>query len=184
MLSLEENDSSQLRIFPLHEGSFASYNTSGLSLAFKYPSPRGEDIDWGMLTCWVSLTHTHRKTHHFENKVLFLVAQLVKNPPALEETWVGKIPWRKERLPTPVFWPGEFQELYNPWGRKESDTTESLSLSLSLKTKYHYSEWGNCSGNNLAKQWPNSAELNTLLENMMIRWLLPSLHNSCVHDTE
>ena len=21
------------------------------------------------------------------------------------ETWVGKIPWRRERLPTPVFWP-------------------------------------------------------------------------------
>ena len=45
-----------------------------------------------------------------------LVAQLVKNPPAMQETWVqslsGKIPWRRERLPTPVFWPGEFQELY------------------------------------------------------------------------
>ena len=37
-----------------------------------------------------------------------LVAQLVKNPPAMQETWVGKIPWRRERLPTPVFWPGEF----------------------------------------------------------------------------
>ena len=23
-------------------------------------------------------------------------------------SWVGKIPWRRERLPTPVFWPGEF----------------------------------------------------------------------------
>ena len=22
--------------------------------------------------------------------------------------WVGKIPWKRERLPTPVFWPGEF----------------------------------------------------------------------------
>ena len=29
-----------------------------------------------------------------------------------------------ERLPTPVFWPGEFQRLYSPWGHKESDTTE------------------------------------------------------------
>ena len=40
-----------------------------------------------------------------------LVVQLVKNPPAMQETWVwswvGKIPWRRERLPTPVFWPGE-----------------------------------------------------------------------------
>jgi len=42
----------------------------------------------------------------------FPVAQLVKNPPAMQETWyspwAGKIPWRKEKLPTPVFWPGEF----------------------------------------------------------------------------
>ena len=37
-----------------------------------------------------------------------LVAQLVKNPPAMWETWfnpwAGMIP-RRERLPTPVFWP-------------------------------------------------------------------------------
>ena len=44
--------------------------------------------------------------------------------------WVGKIPWRRERLPTPVFWPGDFHGLYNPWGRKELDTTERLSLLL------------------------------------------------------
>jgi len=37
-----------------------------------------------------------------------------------------------ERLPTPVFWPGEFHELYSPWGHKQSDTTEWLSLSLSF----------------------------------------------------
>ena len=38
--------------------------------------------------------------------------------------WVGKIPWRREWLPTLVFWPGEFHGLYSPWGCKESDTTE------------------------------------------------------------
>ena len=26
--------------------------------------------------------------------------------------WVGRIPWRREQLPTPVFWPGEFHGLY------------------------------------------------------------------------
>ena len=35
-----------------------------------------------------------------------MVAQLAKNPPAVQETqfdsWVGKI-WRRDRLPTPVF---------------------------------------------------------------------------------
>ena len=41
---------------------------------------------------------------------------------------LGRFPWRRERLPTPVFWPGEFHGLYSPWGCKESDTTEQLSL--------------------------------------------------------
>ena len=62
-----------------------------------------------------------------------LVAQLVRNPlqcwrPGFH-SWVRKITWRRERLPTPVFWPGEFHGLYSPWGRKESGTTERLSLS-------------------------------------------------------
>ena len=62
------------------------------------------------------------------------MAQLVKNPPAMWETWVGKIPWRRERLPTPVFWPGEFHTLYSSWGHKELDMTEQLSLSLMQET--------------------------------------------------
>ena len=48
------------------------------------------------------------------------------------DPWVGKIPWRRERLPTPVFWPGEFHGLYSPWGHKELDTTEWLSLTHSV----------------------------------------------------
>ena len=44
------------------------------------------------------------------------------------DPWVGKMPWRKETLPTPVFWPGESHGLYSPRGCKESDTTERLSL--------------------------------------------------------
>ena len=47
-----------------------------------------------------------------------MVARLVKNPPAKcrrpgFDPWVGKIPWRWERLPTLVFWPGEFHGLYS-----------------------------------------------------------------------
>ena len=60
-----------------------------------------------------------------------LIAQLVKNPPAMQETLVWFLSWeypKKERLPTPVFWPGEFHGL-----SKESDTTEWLSL--------HYGWW-------------------------------------------
>ena len=43
----------------------------------------------------------------------------------------------RERLPTPVFWPVEFHGLYSPWGRKQSDTTERLSLILRGRRK----EW-------------------------------------------
>ena len=40
------------------------------------------------------------------------------------DPWVGKIPWRRERLPPPVFWAGEFHGLYSPCGHKEWNTTE------------------------------------------------------------
>ena len=47
---------------------------------------------------------------------------------------VGKIPWRREWHPTPVFLPGESQGQrslvgYNPWGHRVSDRTEWLTLS-------------------------------------------------------
>ena len=32
----------------------------------------------------------------------------------------GKIPWKRERLPTPVFCPGEFHGLYSPQGPKNA----------------------------------------------------------------
>ena len=40
-------------------------------------------------------------------------------------------PLEKERLPTPIVWPGELHGLYSPWGHKELDTTEQLSLTHS-----------------------------------------------------
>ena len=41
---------------------------------------------------------------------------------------LGRSPWKRERLPTPVFWSGEFHGLYSPRGCKESVMTERLSL--------------------------------------------------------
>ena len=46
--------------------------------------------------------------------------------------WVGKIRWRRERLPTPVFWPGESHGLYSPWGHKESDRLSNFHFSDSI----------------------------------------------------
>ena len=51
----------------------------------------------------------------------FLMAQPLKNALAMWrlgfDPWVWKIPWRREKSPTPVFWPGEFLGLYSPWGK-------------------------------------------------------------------
>ena len=52
----------------------------------------------------------------FEDLGASLVAQLVKNLPAMWETWVGKIPWRRAWQPTPVFLPGEFPWTEEPGG--------------------------------------------------------------------
>ena len=45
-----------------------------------------------------------------------LVAQTVKNPPALLVTWVGKILWRRAWQPTPVFLPRESPGTEEPVG--------------------------------------------------------------------
>ena len=51
-----------------------------------------------------------------ENLGASFVAQLVKNLPASRRPGfyprVWKIPGRRERLPTPVFWPRQFHGLY------------------------------------------------------------------------
>ena len=54
-----------------------------------------------------------------------LVAQLVKNPPTMQQTWVqflGWDSWRREQLPIPGFWPGEFHGLYIVHGVTKSQT--------------------------------------------------------------
>ena len=64
---------------------------------------------------------------------------MTKNLPACRRPefcpWVGKISWKKEWLPIPVFLSGEFHGQrslagYSPWGLKELDMTERLTLSL------------------------------------------------------
>ena len=67
-----------------------------------------------------------------------LVAQLVKNLPLQcrrpeFDPWVRKIPWRRKWQPTQVFLPGKFHRQrslvsYSPWGHKELDMSEQLSL--------------------------------------------------------
>ena len=78
-----------------------------------------------------------------------LVAQTVKNPPVMQETWVRSLGWedplRWEQSPTLVFLPGESdgQSLasYSPWGHKELETIELLSVRQAQRsglTCYNY----------------------------------------------
>ena len=79
--------------------------------------------------------------------LFFLVAQMVKSLPAVQETrfdpWVGKIPWRRKWQPTPVFLPAKshgWRSLvgYSPWGGKELDTTKRLHFFFYLSTAKSY----------------------------------------------
>ena len=84
----------------------------------------------------------------------FLVAQMVKNLPTMQETWVqslvGKTSWRREWQCTPVFLPGESHgqrslEGYRPQGHKESDTTEGLTHG-GVKREEGEMLWGQAEG--------------------------------------
>ena len=56
-----------------------------------------------------------------------LITQLVKNPPATQETLALFLGWEdpleKGKAIPPILWPREFHGLYSPWCLKESDMT-------------------------------------------------------------
>ena len=98
-----------------------------------------------------------------------LVAQTVKNLPAMWETRVQSLGWEdsleKEMQPTPVFLPGKchgWRTLvgYSPWGLKESDTTEQLH--------FHF----------LLTKWTFVGKLMSLLFTMLSRFVLIFLPRS------
>ena len=69
------------------------------------------------------------------------MAQLVKNPPAMQESWVRFLGWEdpveKGMVTHSSVRPGEFRELYSSWGGKESHTTNQLSLSFPPTTNLY-----------------------------------------------
>ena len=68
------------------------------------------------------------------------MARTVKTLPAMQETWVQSLGWKdplqKVMAYPPIFLPEEFHGQRSltgsmrPWGHKELDTTEQLTLSL------------------------------------------------------
>ena len=75
------------------------------------------------------------------------MAQMVKNLPVMQETWVQSLgrkdPQEKGTathssiLAWRIPWTEEPGGLYSPRGCKESDTTERLTLPLSLHLRHH-----------------------------------------------
>ena len=100
--------------------------------------------------------------------------------------WVGKIFWRRKWQPTLIFLPGEFHGWrslagYSPWGHKELDTAERLTLSLPkalillsisnssvrLVVRFQYKNWGA-----IGKQREeNSKKMEKLRASLVVQWL-------------
>ena len=105
---------------------------------------------WGQMLVLLHENHERKDPWgHLAGKGASLMVQTVKNLPAMQEmrvrSWVGKIPWRKEWQPAPVFLSGKSHgqrslEGYSPWGRKQSDTTEWLRAGWEdLQWPHHWS---------------------------------------------
>ena len=141
-------------------GKEFSCNTGDPNLIPGLERSTGEGIGYPLQYSWASL-----------------LAQLVKNPPAMQETWVQSLGWEdpleKERLPTPVLWPRAFHELYSPGGCKESDTTERLSLSFSTGNTRSVT-------NNHWNSRSKTKKSETLLR-IILNKILMNVHFCCIH---
>ena len=97
--------------------------------------------------------------------------------------WVGKIPWRRERLPTPVFWLGEFHGLYSLWGSqkighdwvtftftvsyKKQENSRTTSTSASLTMLKSLTVWITTNCGQFWKRWEYQTSLPASWETCM-----------------
>ena len=111
-----------------------------LTLKIKLQTRKEVRKSWRMVTTAFSFTVLPLPHSHVLNNYTHFRSRSLIDP------WVGKFPWRRKRLPTAVFLPGEFHRQrslvgYSPWGHKESDTTEQLTLSLFIGMKAKNMSW-------------------------------------------
>ena len=89
------------------------------------------------MDCWSFLSFTHYlllvSVLIWDSQVALVIKNLPVNAGDTKkhkfDPWVGKIPWRRKWLSTPVFLPGKSHGQrslvgYSPWSRKELDMTE------------------------------------------------------------
>ena len=120
--------------FGLHKESVCNAGDPGV-ISWSGRSP-GEGIGYPPQYSWASL-----------------LAQMVKNHLQCKrherhgfDLCVGKVPWKREWLPTPVFWPGEFHGQrslagYSPWGHRESDMSERLKYTHEVAFRLQQQHW-------------------------------------------
>ena len=79
-----------------------------------------------------------------------LMAQLEKSPSQYRrpgiDPWIGKMPWRREQLLTPVFCPGESHERRNlagcsPWGTTNWTRLRDFHFLSHLNRSFGRSDW-------------------------------------------
>ena len=91
-------------------------------------------VDW-----WLLDEHQDRQAS--------LVAQLVKNLPAMRETWVQSLSWEdpleKGRATHSSILAWRMPWTYNPWSSKEPDTTERLSHTHTRTSSGLLKYWSN-----------------------------------------
>ena len=98
----------------------AMWETWVRSLGQEDPLEKGKTTHSSILACRIPWTEkpgglqsmgSQRVRHDWATNTYPLVAQTVKNLPAMPETraqsWVRKVPQRREWQPTPIFLPGE-----------------------------------------------------------------------------
>ena len=93
-----------------------------LKIKSLFLAPVVSDTSWDLVTSIILMNYTFYYKWIILSDVYWTliygrwaspVAQLVKNPPAMWETWVRSLGWEdplengKSTLPTPVFWPGD-----------------------------------------------------------------------------
>ena len=84
---------------------------------------------------WWPLIHPSSRVMRYESspwRLRWSRTHLQRRRPKFDP-WIGKIPWRRRWQSTPVFLPEKSHGQrslagYSPWGHKESDTTEWLTL--------------------------------------------------------
>ena len=139
----EEKESVPFHCLPANRGKIPTfyYSIKGSSKLTSVTA-QVSSLSWTLCSRNIEIFEFPKANHVlkllcFEHTIAFSVEKLCSSDgkeSACKTGDLGSIAWRRERLPTPVFLPREFHGQrrlagYSPRGRKESDSTEWLTLS-------------------------------------------------------